>query len=105
MRKINWKPKGSNKHASARIGSISLSCHLHYPSLNWLWVHTNDKRRCRWFAVVSTSEHKGYYVAEERKGPIRHSLSKAKEDAIRLARELLLDHQAALDIEKKNFDL
>lgn len=104
MRKINWK--GSDEYANARIGGINLYCHLlPISSSNWRWMCTNSKRRRRWSATVSINEHKGYYAAEERKGPIRYSLSKAKEDAIRLVRELLLDHQAALDIEKKNFDL
>jgi hypothetical protein len=94
MRKINWK--GSDEYASARVGSINLYCYLQHPTSN---------SNYRWFAIVSTSEHKGYYAAEVRKGPIRYSLSKAKEDAIRLTCELLIDYQVALDAEKKNFDL
>ena len=38
-------------------------------------------------------------------GPTRKSLSKAKEDAVRIAIQALLNYKAGLDKELKNFDL
>lgn len=91
MRKINWKPKrpskNSNPYITARIGSIVLHCYL--------------EPKCRWFAVASIRDISGTL----RHGSIRKSLDKVKEDAVRLARELLLDYQAGLTAEMKNFDL
>lgn len=40
-----------------------------------------------------------------RLGSMRKSLVEAKEDVIRLARELLIDYQTCLTIEMKKFDL
>lgn len=91
MKKINWKPKrpskNNNPYITARIGNMVLHCYL--------------EPRCRWSANVSIREMSGTF----RYGPCRQSLAKVKEDAVRLSRELLLDYQAGLDVELKNFDL
>ena len=89
MKKINWKPKGLKAEASAYVGCIRLCCYKHY----------TRRAECRWYASV------GHTAANMRYGPKRCSSSKAKEDAVRLARELLLDYQAGLTAEMKNFDL
>lgn len=91
MKKIYWKPKrpskNNNPYITARIGNIVLHCY--------------SEPKCLWSANVSIREMSGMF----RHGPFRKSLSKAKEDAIRLARELLLDYRAGLAVELKNFDL
>lgn len=91
MKKINWKPKrpskNSNPYITARIGNMVLDCY--------------SELRNQWSARVSIREMGGTF----RFGPSRKSLSKVKEDAVRLSRELLLDYQAGLDVELKNFDL
>lgn len=92
MRKINWQPKGSGISASTKIGCIDLCCrHFHSKS--------------EWRARVVINNDWRFRASSLRYGPIRKSLSRAKEDAIRLAREMLLDYQAGLAVEMKNFDL
>lgn len=91
MRKIEWKPKGSSKYASARIGNVMLYCNS---------IFTRSAKR-RWHADVSICQ----LSSTMRHGPVRQSLSRAKEDAIRMARELLLDYHAVVTAEMKNFDL
>ena len=90
MKKVNWEPKHSNKYATAYVGSTKMQCCLHYC----------DNGKCKWFASVRI----GSFLITEY-GPIRHKLSDAKADCIRIACELLLDCQAGLDIEKANFSL
>lgn len=85
MKDIKWE-FSSNGSVFVKIGAFELRC---------------LKSGTRWFAYVYTS-HVGN---EGREGPLRHSLSKSKEDAVRIAREMLLDHQAGLVIEMKKFDL
>jgi hypothetical protein len=92
MLKINWEPKGSDKYARAQVGCITMCCRLQF---------TTDKLKYKWYADVFMKGN----VMTMRVGPIRYSLPKAKEDCIRLARELLLDYRAGLKIEMKNFDL
>lgn len=91
MRKIEWKSEGSDQDVTAKIGLVMLHCSLYF---------TSGSKRI-WRANTSIKQ----IAATTRYGPIRHSLSKAKIDAIRLACELLLDYHASIVAEMKNFDL
>ncbi len=91
MKDIKWESSIASSGSFARVGSMVLHCYMGY---------TGNSNK-RWWAVVYMGV-KGYRPIS---GPIRHSLSKSKEDAVRIARELLLDHQAGLAIEMKNFGL
>jgi hypothetical protein len=84
MRKINWKQVNSD--IRAQVGCINLNCFSYYS---------------KWYAFVYCDVD-GF---QSKCGPYRKSLSKVKEDAVKIACEMLCDFQAALDIEKKNFDL
>lgn len=88
MRKINWKKKGDELHAI--VGNISLGCYC-YKTLGG---------KSRWMASVYL-HHIGKFVS---RGPMRYSLSKAKEDVVRLVYEFLLDYQAVIALEMKNFE-
>lgn len=91
MRKIEWKPKKSNEFVRARVGCLVLCCFS-------CFTKTSKKR---WRADVSIQERGGTF----RQAPICQSLAQAKKDAVRMARELLLDYHAAVTAEMKNFDL
>ncbi len=97
MRTINWQHTksftGTDMHIIAHVGNVVLRCHLAF----------SENSVCQeWFAGVHIGKIGcaiGCY------GPIRKSVSKAKEDAVRLARQLLLDFQTDISAEIKNFDL
>jgi hypothetical protein len=91
MQKINWEPKGSRDSVNTQIGQIRLHCSRSF-------LASGD---VRWYAYIYITSGVRFF----REGPFRCSLQEAKEDAVRLARELLLDYQEGLDIEKANFDL
>ncbi len=86
MKKIKWIEQGNN-YVSAFIGCAYLRCFRKTGNL--------------WSSDVSIDE----LNMMMRCGPMRKSLLKAKEDAIRLACELLLDSHAVIINEMKNFDL
>ena len=106
MKKINWKSSGSRKPSkwndntcvvSAYVGSFYLSCKL-------CFTYSLPKRRLGWLAFANVTGS-GMPAKISEKPRMRQSLSDSKEDAIRLSKELLLDHQAALHIEMRNFGL
>ena len=88
MKKINWKLNSSREYARAQVGCIIMHADI-APATK------------RWSADVSIQEQSGTF----REGPMRRSMAEAKEDAVRLARELLLDHYTCLKVEMTNFDL
>lgn len=92
MKKINWTPDDSKNHAWAQIGGVVMQVNRYFP------IVTKTKR---WRADASIRQECGTF----RTGPIRKTMDKAKEDAVRLARELLLDHHTCLLAEMKNFDI
>jgi hypothetical protein len=55
----------------------------------------------RWMADVSVEQQ----IETLRLGPVRKTMAKAKEDAVQLARELLLDYYVSIKAEMANFDL
>jgi hypothetical protein len=87
MQKINWKISGLHECARAKIGCIMLRC--------------TQTLKGQWVAEVSLRELSGTF----RFGSPQKSLIEAKKDAIRLGREMLLDHHISLIAEMKNFDL
>ncbi len=91
MKRVDWKPRRPKDYAYANVGNILLKCHS-YTTLGGNRV---------WYGGVSLSV--GRFSAIRRQGKRRCSLLKAQDDAIRLAREILDDHQIAIDIEAKNF--
>lgn len=91
MRKINWKPHKSRKYAGAKVGSIIMHCNIAYPI---------NKNNPRWYAYVYL-----YGIPGMSKSEINcKSMAKAKEDAINLAKELLYDYNAAIQIEMTHWD-
>lgn len=74
----------------AKVGSIRMRC--------WRVISRNSD-------IIRWRAHSGLYGRGVKSGPLRKCLCKAKEDAVRLARELLSDYQAGIDIELANFDL
>lgn len=86
MKKIKWKRYGPTGDMSAQVGSVYLNC----------WQFKKAKTvDCR--ATVSICR----ISSTKRYGPLRKSMAKAKEDAVRLARELMEDYQMAVDKEMK----
>lgn len=101
MIKAKWEPKIVDKiyvnkklregNLYGRIGCLNLRCCL---------FHTQTGLR-KWYSTIGIF---GASMSGPR-GPIRDSLFKAKEDCIRLARELLINYREGLKAELKNFDL
>lgn len=91
MKKINWKQNCCRDNVRAQMGIIKMYCDLLYT--------TSKKTKRRWYANVSVREQSGTF----RYGPNRKSIAKAKEDAVRLARELLEDCRVAIEKELSNF--
>jgi hypothetical protein len=94
MKKIEWKPKGSSSWVIANIGGITMMC--------CRIVGFTKRAKPRWRASVKVA-FQG--LSTKRFGPNRLSMKKAKEDAVRMAREFLLDYHAGLTIAMNEFDL
>ncbi len=77
---------------SAMVGSIELCCY---------YYDIGKHSKPRWCADISIRRISGTFML----GPMRKSLDEAKNDAVLLARKLLLDFQICLDIEKKKFGI
>jgi|GEM_PF-5413698 len=90
MKKIQWEPKGSRDSVYATVGSVKMHCYVHYTQMGIK----------RWYANVSIMHR----AATSRYGIKRKSMNKAKEDAVRMARELLLDYRAGVEKELANFE-
>jgi len=91
MIKIRWKENVWTHSVTARIGCVIMDTHV---------LHTNAGKKL-WYANASIVGQSGTFKT----GCKRKSMAKAKEDAVRLARELLLDNHTCLLAEMKNFDL
>ncbi len=96
MKEMKWEQGGPRSTVYSSVGSITMHC---FPCLTG--TRESKTRKCWWYAKVCV---RGQMIPT-RTGPIRHSLVRAKEDAVRLARELLLDLHAGLISEMGNFDL
>lgn len=91
MRKIDWKTSDYSDYTMAELGNVILRCQ---------GIHTFTRKH-RWRAIVRI----GANTIGSKTGPVRHSLLKAKEDAIRLGREMLLDFHESIIIEMRSFGL
>jgi len=88
MKAIKWKV--SEYSANATVGGVNLAC----------LKHTTTRNKTRWYAIAYFRK---LINAEMRYGPTRKTREEAKEDAIRLGREILLDTQTCLSAELENF--
>ena len=91
MKKINWE--GSRKDAVARVGCVIMYCNT--------YRHNRKNSKPYLLASVSVQQRSGTFTTGEK----CKSMTAAKEDAVRIARELLLDHYVCLQAEMANFDL
>lgn len=89
MKKIRWKHR--RHFATTNVGCIEMGC----------YARITNNRKTRWYAYVYDRK----MMFKPRTGPLRHSQKKAKEDAVRLAGEVLLDYHAGLKLEMANFGL
>lgn len=88
MKKVQWENGNHNIHAS--IGNLKL----------WCWKTTTKTGRIEWKTNVSLN----YNASSYRYGPKRYSLTMAKEDAIRLSKEILADYHTSIVKEMKCFE-
>ncbi len=91
MPQIIWEVY--NNSANASVGGVRLS----------VYAFSNRNKITRYVSHVYCPHIAS--ITEMIDGPIRKTLKKAQNDAIRLAREFLLNHQTCLNIELKNFNL
>lgn len=106
MKKIQWKPKRPTEYIRAEVGCVVMYISLYYTGKHGVAYpcfkrHKTATKTFRWQAEVII----GQRSETLRVGPTRKSMVKAKEDAVRLARELLLDYYVCLKAEMANFDL
>lgn len=91
MKKINWKTSNQSCDTRANLGSARFHC---------ISLRTFTGKR-RWYAIVYFDRN----AIGRRIGPFRHSLLKAKEDAMRLGCEMLLDFHESIITEMRSFGL
>ncbi len=90
MKPIKWNL--SANISSAQVGCVCLSCHS-------CKLHRGSKYR--WYANVYIPD----FPRSFRYGRGRESLLKSQEDAVGLAKEILSEFQACLNVELANFGL
>ncbi len=90
MNKIKWKLYRPTGDMTAQIGNVYLDC-LRYQKSNS--VEYLFSPHCRAGVTIRRIAH------TQRFGPWRKSMARAKEDAVRIARELLEDYRVAVDRE------
>lgn len=93
MKKINWKPCQSNDSIKVVIGSVTMQCDYFY------YGQMAEERT--WCASVSMGARCGTF----RYGAPRKSIDEAKDDAIRMAREMLIDYDICIKFAMANFGL
>lgn len=91
MTEVKWESRVSPDHVHGNLGCVHLHCRM-------VETDTGEKRWYGHIWIYGCNTHVS-------PGPIRHSLAKAKEDCIRLSREMMLDYREGLKVELKNFDL
>ncbi len=87
MKKIKWEMSRSGKYAKVKIGAIDLHC-----SIWW------EKGKTSWMATAMFPGTKGMRI-----GALCSSMAAAKEEAVRVARDMLEDHYVAVLAEMANF--
>jgi len=91
MVEVEWLSRVSPDHVHGKLGCVRLHCRM---------VETQTRKK-RWYGhiwIVGCNTNVP-------PGPTRHSLAKAQEDCVRLARETMIDYREGLREELKNFDL
>jgi hypothetical protein len=96
MKKIEWKSQGSRDYMKAEVGSITLRSNIFYQKSKKRWLGS---------AHLEGIGRETTYHISPRYGSLRKSIDKAKEDAVRLAKEMLTDCSVALAVEMENFGL
>jgi len=89
MTKVRWKYSGCRKYVRVTIGSMDLHC-----SIWW------EKGKKCWMATAMFPATKGMRIGE-----LCPSLAECKEEALRVAREMLEDHYVAVKAEMANFGM
>lgn len=84
--KIKWYESYDKKVHEACVGNISLMC------------FAQNEHNKKWYARIRNG-------SDIRRGPIRHSLDKAKEDAFNLAKNMLEDLMHGLKKEMVSFGI
>lgn len=89
MKNIEWKESGDGKYAKVTIGAVKLSCSIWYIR----------GKRIRYLAQAS------FVHGAARIGGLKKSMRDCKEEAVEIARELIMDYNSALKVEMANFDM
>lgn len=97
MKKIKWEYLSFRKMYKAEIGGVVLTC-----MASWSSTYAG-KDRSKWQWHCGASIGNGYQM--RRTGPTRKTLARSKEDAIKLASELLEDCRSGLDNITNLFDV
>lgn len=87
MNSAKWVEAPYDNYFFSRIGNMCLGC----------YGFSTSTGKYRWYAVVYVSR----ISMCTKRGVMRHSLEKAKEDAIRMAEELLIDLHVGIENEMK----
>ncbi len=87
MKRIKWEYSGCRKYVKVKIGCMDLHCSV--------WYEYGKKS---WMATAMFPGTK-----EMRIGALCPSLAKCKEEALKVAREMLEDHYVAVLAEMANF--
>jgi len=89
MRKLKWEYSGCRKYAKVIIGALDLRCSV--------W---HEKGKKSWMATAMFQGNKAMRIGE-----LCSSLAACKEEALKVAREMLEDHYVAVKVEMANFDM
>lgn len=82
MKKIRWQHRGAGKYATAKIGTVCMSASISY--------YITGKERWQGYVYFEGLTRTMRY------GEIRKTIILAKEDAERMAKEILEDFQVSL---------
>lgn len=94
MKNIEWKT--TEDCSVANIGNIMLLCDRPVPN--------NKRIKCKsWRCRIYMRS--GLIKTKVRFGPVRRSLNKSQQDAIRIVKQLLLDCHKYILTEMANFDI
>ncbi len=89
MKNVKWEHSGCRKYAKVTIGALDLHC-----SIRWA------KGKKSWMATVMFSG-----TSEMRIGALCSSVVACKEEAFKVAREMLEDYHVAIVAEMANFGM
>ena len=89
MSKLKWKTSGGGKYARVTIGAFDLRCNVWYAEGKKTWMAT------AFFPGIKAM----------RIGTLCSSMAACKEEAFKVAREMLEDYYVAVKAEMANFDM